>query len=170
MLGMGAPEKETPQGRDPGNPLCYSVKSLNHQKAAVWSEFLLDSNKLKTWRSVVVIFKDSSVLYRVAGSNNCSLRNCNSKDMSPDNTVSEACTSISLKPGAVLVVQDVHRPIRNIWKLARHLLLHSFHDGQHVRKEEVVVVVRSVETEGEVLRGHVDPAMARSDTTWHKKA
>ena len=46
-----------------------------------------------------------------------------------------------------------------------YLLLHSFHDGQHVLYEEVVVVVRSVETEGEVLRGQVDPAMARSDTT-----
>ena len=35
MLGMGEPEKETPQGRDPGNPLCCSVKSLYHQRVAV---------------------------------------------------------------------------------------------------------------------------------------
>ena len=57
----------------------------------------------------------------------------------------------------------MHRPVHNVRKLARHL--HSFHDGQRVRYEEVAVVVRSVETEGKVLRGQVDPAMAGKDTT-----
>ena len=65
----------------------------------------------------------------------------------PYNKFSEACA----EPGAVLLVQDVHWPIENFRELARHL--HFLHDGQNMRHEEVIVVVRFVKTKGEVLRG-----------------
>ena len=103
----------------------------------------------RTCKDVVVIFRDSSVLYRLGGSNSSSLRNGNWRSRRP--TIAQ--------PGSVLTVWGVHWAIEDLWKLARHL--HLLHDRYHCLHHVVAVVFWSVQTEREIVRRIVDTTVAR---------
>ena len=53
--------------------------------------------------------------------------------------------------------------IENVRKLAR--LRQYVHGSRSEGYDELLFVVGGVETEGKVFRGHVDPTMARENTT-----